>query len=207
MGVFAQCSLGGRRLDLCVPLVLGYQVARGPAGYRAMLFQELRAALMRCRCYMGAQLGLCCRPPRPSKVLCFFVARPPSVQMLPAVDFTSSTAAKHFTLGIIWQPSQRRRTLRTRSTRGYSSFETVYRRACDAYQSAVERQHSKRADSCETRKCSSQWLRTRIRVLVSYKPRKTALYSCETRAEPTSTDSALRANSPKSWTRPLARSH
>ena len=44
----------------------------------------------------GAQIWtVACKTSKPSIVCVFFVARPTSVQTLPAVDFTSTTAAKH----------------------------------------------------------------------------------------------------------------
>ena len=181
----------------------GYQIwGAALEGYCEMILQLLRRALMPFALrllHANAGLGLDFQGLEMARIF-LPCARHPCRRFLQSTSRVPRLQGWH-TPNYFGSASQAPSEAPSPCTRGYRSFEIVHLRAVSAISKRCDRSHSKRADSCETRKCSSQWLRTCIRVLVSYKPRKTALYSCETRAEPTSTDSALKANSSKPWSR------
>ena len=144
----------------------------------------LNAAMIRMPLLAERKLGWLARPPRPSKVLLFFSLAPPSVQTLPAVDFTSPTAAKKMAANYLGSASQALSDAPEPRIRGYRSLKLCIAAFSTNISSAAF------FDGLKTnpwlRKCSSQ-LRART-------PRTRQANSIE-------------LNSSKSWTRPLARSH
>ena len=143
---------GPRRLDLCECSSLGYQIW---CSTRRLLCNDFADATTSAYA-VGA--ATCCTQKLglqdlqgPRKFCYFFRWRPPCVQTLPAVDFTSPTAAKVRTPNYFGSASQELSDAPDSSHTRLQQLEAVNQRACDASQSAARRQHSKRADSCETR--------------------------------------------------------
>ena len=94
-GAFAQGALWSSLLIFVIALLCASQIRSGLSQATARWFCSAASSAYSLSLLAEHKLGLACKTSkRPSKVLLFIARRPPSVQTLPAVDFTSPTAAK-----------------------------------------------------------------------------------------------------------------